>query len=74
MPEMDGLEATHRIVDRWPEDKRPAIIAMTANVMEGDREITIEAGMDDYVAKPIRVEELIGALSRVTPIREKGDV
>jgi CheY-like chemotaxis protein len=74
MPEMDGLEATRRIVDRWPADKCPAIIAMTANVMEGDREITIEAGMDDYVAKPIRVEELIGALSRVTPIREKGDL
>lgn len=47
---------------------------MTANVMEGDREMTIEAGLDDYVAKPIRVEELIGALRRVTPIREKGDI
>jgi len=74
MPEMDGLEATRQIVTRWPQDQRPAIIAMTANVMEGDREITVEAGMDDYVAKPIRVEELIGALSRVTPLREKGDV
>jgi CheY-like chemotaxis protein len=74
MPEMDGLEATRQIVTRWPRDQRPAIIAMTANVMEGDREITIEAGMDDYVAKPIRVEELIGALSRVTPLSEKGDL
>jgi CheY-like chemotaxis protein len=74
MPEMDGLEATRQIVDRWSQDLRPTIIAMTANVMEGDREVTIEAGMDDYVAKPIRVDELIAALSRVTPIREKGVV
>ncbi|MGB3716485.1 MAG: response regulator, partial [Candidatus Promineifilaceae bacterium] len=74
MPEMDGLEATRQIVSRWPQEKRPTIIAMTANVMEGDREMTIEAGLDDYVAKPIRVEELIGALRRVTPIREKGDI
>ena len=74
MPEMDGLEATRVIVDRWSQQERPSVVAMTANVMEGDREITAEAGMDDYVAKPIRVEELIGALSRVTPISEKGDV
>jgi CheY-like chemotaxis protein len=73
MPEMDGLEATQQIVTRWPPDERPAIIAMTANVMQGDRELTVEAGMDDYVAKPIRVEELIGALSRVTPLHEKGE-
>ena len=46
-------------------EKRPAIIAMTANVMEGDRETTLEAGMDDFVAKSIRVEELTPALSRV---------
>ena len=39
-----------------------------------NRELTIEAGMDDYVAKPIRVDELIGALSKVTPLNEKGDV
>jgi CheY-like chemotaxis protein len=74
MPEMDGLEATRSIVSSWPEEERPSIIAMTANVMEGDREGAVAAGMDDYVAKPIRVEELIGALSRVTPLREKGDL
>ena len=65
MPEMNGLEATRAIVARWPADRRPAVIAMTANVMEGDRETALEAGMDDYVAKPIRVEELNAALSRV---------
>jgi signal transduction histidine kinase/DNA-binding response OmpR family regulator len=74
MPEMDGLEATRQIVARWSANERPSIIAMTANAMQGDRELTIEAGMDDYVAKPVRVDELVGALSRVTPLREKGDV
>ena len=64
MPEMDGLEATRRICAHWPAGSRPRIIAMTANAMQGDRELCIEAGMDDYVAKPIRVEELIKALSQ----------
>ncbi|NLF02945.1 MAG: response regulator, partial [Anaerolineales bacterium] len=64
MPEMDGLEATRRICARWPRSQRPHIIAMTANVMQGDRELCLEAGMDDYVGKPIRVEELVVALYR----------
>jgi CheY-like chemotaxis protein len=63
MPEMDGLEATRQIRRQWPE--RPVrIIAMTANAMQGDREATLKAGMDDYISKPIRVEELIRALER----------
>jgi CheY-like chemotaxis protein len=64
MPEMDGLEATRRITARWPE-KRPRIIAMTANAMQGDRETCLAAGMDDYVVKPIRVEALVEALLQV---------
>lgn len=68
MPEMDGLEATRRICARFPPGKRPRIIAMTANAMQGDREICIKAGMDDYVSKPIRVEELIRALARCRPL------
>jgi PAS domain S-box-containing protein len=64
MPEMDGLEATRRICARWPREQRPRIIAMTANAMQGDRELCLEAGMDDYLSKPIRVEELVGALER----------
>jgi CheY-like chemotaxis protein len=64
MPEMDGLEATRRIRTRWPRGERPHVIAMTANAMEGDREMCLDAGMDDYVAKPIRVEELVAALYR----------
>ena len=69
MPEMDGLEATRRIVPRWPEAERPWIVAMTAEAMQGDRERCLEAGMDDYVTKPIRVEELVAAITRVPVAR-----
>jgi CheY-like chemotaxis protein len=68
MPELDGLDATHQIVGRWPAEERPRIIAMTANTMQGDRELCLAAGMDDYISKPIRVDELIGALSRCQPL------
>ncbi len=67
MPEMDGLEATRRIRARWPAEasgRGPHIVAMTANAMQGDREMCLEAGMDDYVSKPIRVDELVAALQR----------
>jgi signal transduction histidine kinase/CheY-like chemotaxis protein len=63
MPEMDGLEASRRIVQRWPAD-RPRIVAMTANAMQGDRELCMAAGMDDYLTKPIRVDQLVEALLR----------
>jgi signal transduction histidine kinase/DNA-binding response OmpR family regulator len=62
MPEMDGLTATRQIVKEWSDKQRPWIIAMTANAMQGDREICLEAGMDDYLSKPIREEELAQAL------------
>jgi len=68
MPELDGLEATRRICARWPLHRRPRIIAMTANAMQGDRALCLEAGMDDYVSKPIRVEDLIAALSSAEQI------
>jgi CheY-like chemotaxis protein/nitrogen-specific signal transduction histidine kinase len=75
MPEMDGLEATRRIVQRWGATERPRILAMTANAMQGDREQCLAAGMDDYITKPIRVAALQQALlecrSRSTiPTRE----
>lgn len=64
MPEMDGLEATRRILKRWLPSRRPRIIAMTANAMRGDREQCLEAGMDDYISKPVRIEDLVAALER----------
>jgi len=72
MPEMDGLEASREISRRWTLDTRPRIIAMTANAMQGDRELCMAAGMDDYVAKPIRVEELVAALERCRPAGDSG--
>jgi len=63
MPEMDGLEASRHIVAGGAD--RPRIIAMTANAMQGDREMCLEAGMDDYVTKPIRVDALVAALMQV---------
>jgi len=57
MPEMDGLEATREIRSRWP-GAFPRIVAMTANAMQGDREACLEVGMDDLVAKPVRLDDL----------------
>jgi GAF domain-containing protein/CheY-like chemotaxis protein/HPt (histidine-containing phosphotransfer) domain-containing protein len=71
MPEMDGLEATRRIIQRWPSSERPWIVAMTAEAMSGDRERCLAAGMNDYLAKPIRVDELVAAIKR-TPRRAEG--
>jgi CheY-like chemotaxis protein len=69
MPEMDGLEASRRITAKWSADQRPRIVAMTANAMQGDREMCLTAGMDDYLTKPIRVERLVEALNLI-PERE----
>ena len=67
MPEMDGLEATRALTRRMPPARLPRIVAMTANAMEGDREMCIAAGMDDYVSKPIRPDKLAEALLQVRP-------
>ncbi len=63
MPDMDGITAAERICSQWSETERPRIIAMTANAMHGDREACLDAGMDDYISKPVRLEELARALS-----------
>jgi signal transduction histidine kinase/CheY-like chemotaxis protein len=69
MPEMDGLEATRAIRRGWPSASQPSIIAMTASAMEGDREMCLEAGMDDYISKPIRLESLKTALEECSKQR-----
>jgi signal transduction histidine kinase/DNA-binding response OmpR family regulator/HPt (histidine-containing phosphotransfer) domain-containing protein/PAS domain-containing protein len=69
MPELDGLEATRRIRREWPAGQQPHVIAMTANAMQGDREMCLAAGMDGYVSKPIRVEALVAALSQSRPLQ-----
>jgi PAS domain S-box-containing protein len=74
MPELDGLDASRLICERWPAETRPRIVAMTANAMPEDREACFAAGMDDYVAKPIRADELAQALRRAEPLRRKDDV
>ena len=62
MPEMDGMQATQRIRETLPPERQPWIVAMTAHVIEGYREWCLESGMDDYVAKPVQVEDLVSAL------------
>ena len=64
MPEMDGLEATRQIRKRYTGNKRPWIIAMTANAMDSDRKNCFEAGMDGYLSKPVRIEALEAELTR----------
>lgn len=65
MPEMDGLTATRHICEQWSPSERPRIIALTAYALRGDREKCLEAGMDDYITKPLGVPELIKALNKV---------
>ena len=66
MPEMDGYEAARRVCAKWAllEHERPRMVAMTGNAMQGDRERCLEAGMDDYISKPVQVDELKAALER----------
>ena len=64
MPEMDGLEATRRIRASELDGKHVTIVALTANAMTGDRERCLEAGMDDYLTKPVRRNDLAEMLKR----------
>jgi signal transduction histidine kinase/CheY-like chemotaxis protein len=63
MPGLDGFQTTLEVHRRW-QDRSPYIVAMTANAMQGDRELCLAAGMDDYVSKPVQVADLVAALGR----------
>jgi CheY-like chemotaxis protein len=63
MPEMDGIAAAKEIRRLWPNNK-PKMVAITAYAMESDREKCLEAGMDDYIAKPVKKRELAEVLKR----------
>ncbi|MDM0070100.1 GAF domain-containing protein [Variovorax sp. J31P207] len=71
MPELDGLDATRQICTLFEAGRRPRIVAMTANAMQGDQEMCIGAGMDDYLTKPIRVDRLVEALHNVPPRKDR---
>lgn len=58
MPEMDGYEATAWIINRYQNKGRPVIFAMTANTLQGEKESMLSSGMDDYIAKPFRLEDI----------------
>jgi len=73
MPVMDGFEATRRIRQMEPPELRTPILAMTANAMQGDRELCLEAGMDDYITKPVRFEVLRATLLHwLNTVRSQG--
>ncbi len=64
MPEMDGFEATRQIRARLPANRQPKIIALTANAMQGDRDLCVAAGMDDHISKPVKMHEIVAAIRR----------
>jgi CheY-like chemotaxis protein len=68
MPEMDGIEATRKIVNSGFPGNRPKIIALTADSIYDDKKKCIEAGMDDYITKPVRIEEILSILNRWAPV------
>jgi PAS domain S-box-containing protein len=71
MPDMDGIEATHRIRTQWEPGQQPYIIALTAHALEGHREWLLQEGMDNYVSKPVRLQHLATALEQAQHRQEE---
>ena len=71
MPDLSGLEATGLIRQSEPPDRRVPIVALTAHAMKGDRERCLEAGMDAYLTKPLRAQELFDVLAQLLPLQEQ---
>jgi PAS domain S-box-containing protein len=67
MPELSGLEATRQIRKLWQDSQQPKIIAVTAYALEGDREKCLEAGMEDYISKPLKMDERDSTLRKYLP-------
>ena len=68
MPEMDGIEATRNI--RSGKQEQPVIIAMTANAMEEDRDMCLRSGMNDFLSKPIKPQDVVAMLEKWSPVKE----
>jgi CheY-like chemotaxis protein len=64
MPEMDGFETSRQIRKRFPASRQPKIVALTANALKGDRELCLEAGMDDYLTKPVKIGDIAAAIEK----------
>ncbi len=71
MPVLDGFETTRRIREEWPAERQPWIIAMTAHAMRGDREKCLSGGMNDYMSKPLREQDLRRALTQSRDTAER---
>ena len=71
MPELDGYDAVRKWREREPDGSRIPIIAVTAHAMKGERERCLAAGMDDFLAKPLRMQELASSVARWLPVRSR---
>lgn len=68
MPEMDGIEATQKLVEKFKgSPKQPLIIALTSNIMDGERNRCLDAGMKDYITKPFKLEDIYNAIVKWQP-------
>ena len=74
IPEMDGLEASRRINEEFNVGRRPRMIALTANVFKSDRDACLAAGMEAFLAKPLDLDQLQGALLQCPCVPEPEEI